>query len=61
MRRSGHYVGLDMPDRMCFTLERGCGDTTRSQRTQDFDGEEQNKQMGRVAQLVMCGSKSLPV
>lgn len=61
MRRPGHYVGLDMTDRMYFTHERGCEDTTRSQGTQDFDGEKQNKQMGRVAQLVTCGSKSLPV
>lgn len=61
MRRPAHYVGLDMRDRICVTHERGCGDTARSQGTQGFDGEKQDKQMGRVAQIVMGGSRSLPV
>lgn len=43
MRRPGHYVGLDMTGRMCFTHDRGCRDTTRSQGTQDFDGDNQDK------------------
>lgn len=61
MRRPRCYIGLNMTDRISFTHERGCGDIIKSQRAQDFDGQKQDKQVGSVPQIMMCGSNSLPV